>query len=95
MTFCDLEPLFYIKLELEREKKNLLFGTTENHIRNKNHFFYKVFTDAHLVYDRISSCGTLEKKKQTHFLRVNFSELLNCGLGPDFANSSPYLILTR
>lgn len=22
MTFCDLEPLFYIKLELEREKKN-------------------------------------------------------------------------
>ena len=39
MTFCDLEPLFYIKLELEREKKNLLFGTTENHIGNKNNFF--------------------------------------------------------
>ena len=42
-----------------------MFGTTENYIGNKNHFFYKVFTDTHLVYDRISSCGTLEKKKQT------------------------------
>lgn len=100
MIFCDLEPLFYIKLELEREKKPFDWYNRKLY-RNKNHLFYKAFTeraDVHRGYDRISSHGTLEEKrknKHQNFLRGNFSELSNYGLGPDFANNSPYLTSAR
>lgn len=87
--------LFYIKLELKREKK-LLIGTIKRRKEIKitrmsgfTKFLHKA--NVHLVCTGIASHGTLEKKSNQTSLRVSFFELSKfSGLSPDFI-SSPHL----
>lgn len=98
MTFCDLEPLFYIKLGLKKEREK-----TFDWYNIKSTKKYKLLESMVLqsfsrkskytsnVY-RISSYGTLERKGKENPTKIYFlpDEFGNYGLGPDFVIKSSY-----